>query len=217
MRPLTSRVAYLHLAYSLIAILSLSAASNVHADDALETPTPRQGQFVGLGLHGSLAAANDRDRGLRGPAPGYGFSLRLGERITKRLDLGLAIAYARISGESPWSFGRLTVHTQVYLSEKLFMHGGFGFGAAGGVDPEDTDFSRARFGDVFTAGVGHNMYLGDRSKSGGWLLTPVLTMEYGRDEVFPNAALWLGVEVSRWWGIPRSQLALDFDEAYKRR
>lgn len=41
----------------------------------------------------------------------------------------------------------------------------------------------------------------------------MLTTEYGRDDQFPNAGLWLGVEISHWWGIPRNQLDLDFDEA----
>ncbi len=186
------------------------------SDSALAKPSPRQGHYISLGFHGTSAIANDRDRGRRGPAFGTGYSLRLGERIMDRLDLGLAFAYASVGGDDPWSFGRLTVHAQGYITEKTFAHLGFGFGAAGGADPEDPDFSRGRFGDVYTAGAGHNFYLSDAGRSGGWIVSPTITMEYGRDDTFPNAGLWVGVEISRWWGIPRNQLDLDFDEAYKR-
>jgi hypothetical protein len=186
-------------------------------DRSLEKPSPRQGHYIAVGLHGTAATANDSDRGRRGPAFGTGFSLRLGERITERLDLGLAVAYASVGGDDPWTFGRLTVHGQGYITEKTFVHAGFGFGAAGGTDPEDPDFSRGRFGDVYTVGAGHNFYLTDKERSGGWIVSPVVTAEYGRDDKFPNAGLWVGVEISRWWGIPRNQLDLDFDEAYKRR
>ncbi len=186
-------------------------------DSPLEKPSPHQGHFIALGLHGVMGTANDRDRGRRGPAFGEGYSLRVGERIFDRLDLGLALAFASVGGDDPWSFGRLTVHAQGYATEKAFVHAGFGFGAAGGGDPEDPDFSRGRFGDVYTIGAGYNFFLSDTSKSGGWLLTPVFTAEYGRDDQFPNAGIWLGVEISRWWGLPRNQLDLDFDEAYKRR
>lgn len=186
-------------------------------DRSLEKPSPRQGHYIAVGLHGTAATANDPDRGRRGPAFGTGFSLRLGERITERLDLGLAVAYASVGGDNPWTFGRLTVHGQGYVTEKTFVHAGFGFGAAGGTDPEDPDFSRGRFGDVYTVGAGHNFYLTDKERSGGWIVSPVITAEYGRDDKFPNAGLWVGIEISRWWGIPRNQLDLDFDEAYKRR
>ncbi len=163
------------------------------------------------------ATANDAERGRRGPAVGPGFSLRLGERITERIDVGLALAYASVRGDHPWSFGRLTVHAQGYLTERWFLHAGFGFAAAGGVDPEDSEFSRGRFGDVYTIGAGTNIHLTDNSKSGGWIVTPRLTAEYGRDDTFPNAAVWLGVEISHWWGVSRDQLDLDFDQAYKPR
>lgn len=109
-------------------------------DSPLEKPSPHQGHFIALGLYGVGASANDRDRGLRGPGFGEGYSLRLGERITERLDLSLALGFASVGGDAPWSFGRLRVHAQGYLTKKIFIHAGFGFGAAGGGDPEDPDF-----------------------------------------------------------------------------
>ena len=195
---------------------TLASAETEPSSSGLEKPSPRQGHYIALGLHGTAATVDDANRGRRGPAVGLGYSLRLGERITDRLDLGLAVAYARIGGDAPWTFGRLTVHGQGYITEKTYVHAGFGFGAAGGIDPEDPDFSRGRFGDVYTVGAGHNLYLTDSARSGGWIVSPVATLEYGRDDTFPNAALWIGVEISRWWGIPRNQLDLDFDDAYRR-
>jgi hypothetical protein len=183
----------------------------------LEKPSPHQGHYIALGLHGTLGYVNDRDRGGRGPALGQGFSLRLGEAVTGWLDLGIALAYGSVRGDDPWSFGRLGVHAQVYPIEHYFVHGGFGFGVAGGDDPEDPGFSRFRFGDVYTAGAGRNIYLTDSKTSGGWIVSPTITAEYGRDDQFPNSVLWVGVEISHWWGIPRNQLDLDFDKAYYKR
>lgn len=183
----------------------------------LEKPSPHQGHYIALGLHGTLGYVNDRDRGGRGPALGQGFSLRLGEAVTGWLDLGIALAYGSVRGDDPWSFGRLGVHAQVYPIKHYFVHGGFGFGVAGGDDPEDPGFSRFRFGDVYTAGAGRNIYLTDNKTSGGWIVSPTITAEYGRDDQFPNSVLWVGVEISHWWGIPRNQLDLDFDKAYYKR
>lgn len=211
----------------LVAVSSLSVvlAADVRADDGdeassptslgLATPSPRQGHYVALGLHLASATVDDRDRGRRGPAVGQGITLRLGERLTPRIDVGIAFAYARIGGDESWSFGRLTVHGQLYTSERWFVHGGFGFGAAGGSDPEDPGFERGSYGDVYTMGVGRNFYLTSSNVSGGWIATPVVSAEYSRDSVFPNSAIMLGVELSRWWGVSRDQLALEAEKAYE--
>ncbi len=193
------------------------APSAPPAASVLSKPSPHQGHFIALGLHAVGAFANDRDRGRRGPNLGEGYSLRVGERITDWLDLGLSIGVANIGGKNPWTLGHFGIHAQYYPVEHWFVHGGFGFGAGGGDDPEDPAFSRGRFGDSYHAGVGHNIYLGDKERSGGWILTPVMTGEYGRDNQFPTTSLSFGLEISYWTGIPRNQLELDFDKAYKPR
>jgi len=181
----------------------------------LSKPSPRQGHYVALGLHLATGLVDDDNRGRRGPAVGPGFSLRLGERLTPRIDVGIAFAYARLGGEQPWSFGRLTVHGQAYVTDKWLVHAGFGFGAAGGDDPEDPELSRGSYGDVYTVGVGRNIYLSDASSSGGWIATPIVTAEYSRDSSFPNTALMFGIEISHWFGVSRDQLDLDIDQAYE--
>ena len=210
-----------------LACFALAAAAlplESFADDAstlrmrktvLQKPEPRQGHYVALGLHFTGARVNDSGRGVRGPTFGEGYSLRLGERITPWLDLGIAFAYGRTYGREAWSYGRLTVHGQFYPQKHTFVHTGFGFGAAGGTDLEDPDFDRGRFGDVYTAGVGYNHYLSPDDQSGGWVVTPVLSGEYHRDNLFPSTALWFGLEISYWTGIPKRQLDLDIERAYR--
>jgi len=215
---------------TIIALCLFVATATANADEAtgsgtagegapgrtlLTKPSPRQGHYLALGLHLASGLADDDDRGRRGPSFGEGISLRMGERITPRFDVGIAFAYARVRGDNPWSFGRLTVHGQAYVREHWFAAAGFGFGAAGGDDPEDPEFGRGSYGDVYTVGVGRNIYLSDASKSGGWIVTPVVTAEYSRDSEFANSAVWLGVEISHWFGVSRDQLDLDISEAYK--
>jgi len=180
----------------------------------LSKPSPRQGHYLALGIHLAGGLADDKARGRRGPAVGRGYTLRLGERITERFDVGIAFAIASVGGAEPWSFGRLTVHGQAYLSEKWFLSAGFGFGGAGGEDPDDPDFARGSYGDVYTIGAGRNLYLSNSHQSGGWILTPVVTLEYNRDSEFANAAAFIGVELSHWWGVPKRQLDLSVEEAY---
>ncbi len=184
---------------------------------ALEMPKPTQGHYLALGLHTLGAMAFDDGRGTRPPTFGTGFSLRLGEAVTSWLDLGLAFALGSTSGkeEDSLSLGRFTVHSQWYVSDRWFIQAGFGATNGQGADPEDLELNRGRYGDVYVAGLGANLYLSDGSRSGGWVLSPVLCIEVGPDSDFTTAAAWLGLEVSWWSGLARDKLELPIDEAYE--
>jgi hypothetical protein len=183
----------------------------------LELPKPNQGHYLAVGLYTLGAMAFDDDRGTRQPTFGTGFSLRLGEAVTDWLDFGLAFAVGSTLGEEEdtLSLGRFTVHSQWYVSRRWFLQAGFGATNGQGADPEDLDENRGRYGDVYIAGLGTNLYLSDAGQSGGWVLSPLLTLEVGPDSTFTTTALWLGLEVSWWSGLSRDKLELPVGEAYE--
>jgi hypothetical protein len=192
-------------------------APNAPAQLELELPKPNQGHYLAVALYTLGAMAFDDDRGTRQPTFGTGFSLRLGEAVTDWLDLGLAFAVGSTLGEKEdtLSLGRFTVHSQWYVSRRWFLQAGFGATNGQGADPEDLDENRGRYGDVYIAGLGTNLYLSDAGQSGGWVLSPLLTLEVGPDSTFTTTALWLGLEVSWWSGLSRDKLELPVGEAYE--
>jgi hypothetical protein len=183
----------------------------------LVPPKTSQGHFIALGLYGVGAMAFDPNRGTRAPTVGEGFSLRLGENVTPWLDLGVAFAYASTQGnpEDTLTFGRLGIQSQWYPSRNWFAQFGFGATSASGLDPEDLELTRNRYGAVFWTGIGTNIPISNRFRSGGWTLTPVATLEIAPGGMFTSTALWLGLEVSFWSGLSRNKLKLTTSEAYR--
>ena len=183
-------------------------------EEPLEKPVPNQGRYFALGIHFTSAMMDDANRGSRGPGPGYGFSLRLGESVTEKFDLGLTFDWGTSKGDAKLSFGRLTVHSQYQLGDRWYALGGFGFAGVSGPDKEDRAYGRGSFGDAYILGLGRNIFLTDANKSGGSVLSPVVSLEYLPHGDFQTTVLWVGVEISWWSGLPRDQLDLPFDEAY---
>ncbi len=193
-----------------------SATEQTPTEHKLYMPRPNQGHFISLGLGFIGTLANDTERGTRGPGYGMGYSLRLGEGVTNWLDLGIGLTYANTGTEAhDLTLGRLVVEAQWYPSDRAFVRTAFGFGVGGGVDPHDPEFDRFRFGDVYVLGAGAHFYLGDSNESGGWVMSPVATFEIGPDEEFTTMAASLGIEFSYWGGLPRNQLELPIDKAYR--
>lgn len=192
-------------------------AADAKPQVVLELPKPNQGHYLALGLYTLGAMAFDDGRSTRQPSVGFGFGLRLGESLTDWLDLGLALAIGSTQGreEDTLSLGRLTIHSQWYVSHRWFIQAGFGATSGQGADPDDRERNRGRYGDVYIAGVGANLYLSDAARSGGWVLAPVLTFEAGPDREFTTTAVWLGLEVSWWSGLSRDKLELPVGEAYE--
>jgi hypothetical protein len=182
----------------------------------LEFPKPNQGHFVALGAYGLATMAFDEKRGTRLPTFGEGFSLRLGEAITDWLDLSLAFAFGNSHGAAKDSltFGHLGIQSQWYLDPRWFVQLGLGAGMATGKDPDDLKLVRTRYGDVYWTGVGTHLYLSDSKQSGGWVLSPIATLEVGPSRSFTTASLWLGLEVSWWNGLTKDKLKLPVSQAY---
>ncbi len=195
--------------------LAQEQAQEPPKERVLVKPSPRLGHYIALGGHFIGGVIDDEDRELRGPAMGWGLSLRLGERMTNWLDLGIRFSYARMGGDDPWTFGHLMITSQLYVHEQLFAHVGVGAGSSGGKDPDDRGLSRGSYSAAYTAGLGYNLYLSDADRNGGFITTPTVTLEYHPDSEFANVAVMLGIEISYWGGVSRNQLDLPIEEAFE--
>jgi len=183
-------------------------------EEPLEKPVPNQGRYFALGFHFASAMMDDASRGTRGPGPGYGYSMRLGESVTESFDLGLTFDWGTTQGDAELSFGRVTVHTQYQLGNQWYALGGFGFAGVSGPDKDDRAYGRGSFGDVYILGLGRNIFLTDANKSGGTVPSPVMSVEYLPHRDFQTGVFWFGLEMSWWSGLPRDQLDLPTHEAY---
>ena len=183
----------------------------------LEKPKPAQGYYLSLGAYSVGAMAFDEQRDTRAPTLGPGFSLGYGQALTPWLELGLGIGYVQTVGEpvDTLSLFRMGLDSRWHFTERWFANAGFGVSAGQGEDPEDAGVTRDRYGDVYHLGLGRNLYLSSANQSGGWVLSPVLNAEIGPERPITTAAVWLGLEVSWWTGLPKRQLDLPLDEAYE--
>lgn len=183
----------------------------------LEPPRPSQGHYVGLMLAGVTAMAWDDDRGYRAPSFGVVGNLRLGQSVTRWLDLGIVFSFGQTFGDPARSlkYGGLRVQAQLYPVSRVFVRTGFGFLSAKGQDPNDDAFVRRSFGSVLELGIGAHLFLSDRNESGGWVLSPVFSAEVGPDPGLTTLTLALGLELSWWSGLRRDQLDLPIDRAYE--
>ncbi len=187
-------------------------------ETVLRKPQANQGHYIALGVNFGMAFADDDKRPTRGPAYGPGFQLRLGQEIAPWLDLGLAFAFSPLSlGDNvdELYLGRVGIQAQLRVDPKWYVLVGFGAGGSGGTDPQDKDFDRGRFGAVFTLGGGYNIYLSSQEDSGGWLLSPNVGIEIGPDPEFVTYSMWVGLELSHWFGLAKRKLDLPIDEAYE--
>ncbi len=197
-------------------LVTLVGASRAHAEESLlEAPRHRQGYYVAFGLNAALAYAREDGEGI-GPTYGQGFQLRFGQLLTPRLGLGLAIDFSgTASGDDSASFGALSLAGQAEIACNLAVHAAVGLSIVTLTsETDDADEPlRGVYGAAYTVGITYDWFLGNR-RSGGWALTPGLQLRATPGDTFAFGA-FLGLEITRWTGLPKNQLDLDTSEAYK--
>lgn len=184
----------------------------------LEEPSPRQGHFISAGAYGIGAMGWDESRGTRDPTFGQGFTLRLGESITRWLSLSLTAGFGFTYGakRDKLSLIRFGVSTQWYFTERWSFQAAFGATNGQGPDPQEHAKNRSRYGAFALAGVGYDFYLSNNARSGGWLVTPVVAVDVGPASKLTTSSVWVGVELSYWTGLSRDKLRLSTPNAYSR-
>jgi hypothetical protein len=175
----------------------------------LEEPRARQGYWIGVGLVGVASHLNEEGRN-RGFYTGSGFTLRIGELLTKRLGLGLLVEMGGIKkGSDKGSVGGLTLEGSSTLWRGLSARTGLGVGFVMVTDQNSQDKSlRGGAGSYFLAGTSYDFFPWRKRLTGGWAVTPTVDFRVMPDGNIHAYTVFAGLQVVWWSGLPRQMLIL---------
>ena len=181
----------------------------------LELPRPRQGYYLGGGLHGAVTRVRDGDQSL-GYWTGGAITLRAGQMFTDQFGLGLGIHFGSTAKErESATFGGLGLEGQWEILENLALRGGVGVGVVGLVDEADPDAERrGSFGGDYSLAVAYDLFVSRSKLSGGVAISPVVALRYLPDDPVATVLAACGVEVLWWVGLPSNELQLPPGEGY---
>ncbi len=190
-------------------LLGLLARPRLAQAQDLEEPRARQGYWIGLGATGVGAQLVEKGR-LIGVYPGGGFTLRLGQMLTRRLGLGLSVDYAYIrKNQDAGALGGLAIEVNVNLWRNLAVHSGAGFGLVMLTDQNSEDKAlRGGAGSYLLAGVSYDFFPWRNRLTGGWAVTPTVNFRAMPDGDIHSYTVFAGVQVIRWSGLLRKMLIL---------
>jgi hypothetical protein len=202
---------------AMAAVAGVLGAPLVGAQTLLESPRSRQGYYLAVGVLGSLDYNREHGDSL-GVWRGAGFSLRMGQLLTRRFGLGLTFDYAASSkGSQTADLGGLGFEAQWELAQNLAVHAQVGLGFAILNDPSDKDMpQRGTVSSGYLLGLSYDWFPSHTRRSGGFALTPVVQARLVPGD--PTTALigLAGVELAWWTGLPSNQLELPESDAYRR-
>jgi hypothetical protein len=194
-------------------------ASQDETDATLAAPAARQGYYLTAAAY-CVATANRADMEWLPVWPGWGTTIRLGQELDDRFGIALSLQLGMATGKKreATSFG-VGVEGQVTLVDRLLLRAGAGLGGTGvslrGGGEDERDIN-GRLGERYSIGASYAFFPLYESGSGGIAVNPTAQITLGPDSDFTSLALWLGVEVGWWLGLPNNQLALSIDEAFSR-
>jgi hypothetical protein len=184
----------------------------------LTKPGPRQGYYVGLGAEALVNGIYTDDPGWVGPHAGPYGALHVGQGILDTLALGLhigaGVAYSKdrqlilgnVSFEAKWSFYK-----------NLFVRPSIGFGFVDitrrkkGIDKVYSDI-----GGQYHLAAGYDFFpFHKKGKSGGVAVTPFVWGSYSNATNLHSVTGGIGLEITFWTGLPKNQLELTGDAAYR--
>lgn len=212
---------------SLIVLMSLAVPSGAFAQELeLLEPGGRQGYYIGGGFRQAVLTMDEEDLGNLGVMLGGGAALRLGQMVDDFFGFGLLISFGGGSTDE-WSggYGGLQLEGQIMPleGEDLAVRASIGLGALGigrtdmammtDDDPEGT------FGTLYTLGASYDLfpfYDKEKYETGGFAFSGYfdLTLLPGGNLLI--AGVFIGLEVTYWFGLQPSRLELPPDAAFKR-
>lgn len=196
-----------------VAAVALSTAT-ANAEDLLEKPRDRQGYYLALGLRSTVLYSQEDGDGL-GPWNGFTTRIALGQLFTERFGAGLTIDFGGASGDGQTAsmFG-LGMAGQAELFENFAAHASVGFGVVSLDDPDEDEGTRGAVGAMYTLGISYDWFPWSGG-TGGFSLTPSLELRaVPSNDVDAYIAL-IGLNFSYWTGLPRNQLELPPDKAFR--
>lgn len=211
---LPSKLAALSL--GLVALMPIRPA-HAQTTTALDKPSPRQGYYLSAGLH-ATSQFIWKDSDAQGARSSIGNTLRLGEMLTSRFGLGLLIGFTNADTAEDTAFmGGLSLEGQARVWRNLAVHAATGLGFVqltekNPVNPDDA--SEGVGGAMYTLGVSYDFFPYRKALSGGLSLSPTLRMHYIPGDALDGLAVFAGLDVIWWTGIPKNQLDLPPDRAF---
>ena len=200
----------------LVALLVLLALSGVARAQDLEAPRSRQGYYIGGGLHLSLQHNRDDDGSL-GNFRGSAMAFRMGQLLTERFGLGFAldIGGGTHDDDTSSTIG-LGLAGQMVLAGNLALHAGLGLGVVSITEKVgDEEELRGTYGSAYTLGLTYDWFIRP-CWTGGIALTPTLQLRALPGDPIDSYTMMFGLEITRWTGLPRNQLDLPPDQAFRR-
>ena len=187
------------------AALALGAARGARAQ-TLRAPEARQGFYVSAGAGATALATRDKGES-DGTATGLALTLHLGEMLTDRWGLGLAIEEGGASGQGiTRSIGGLTLEAQARLWRHLAARAGAGLGAASAKDPARVgDETHGTYGSLLTAGLSYDAFF-TSPRSGGWAITPACGLRAVPGGDVSSIAGVFTLSITWWSGLPAREL-----------
>lgn len=207
-------------ALALGAFLTTSLASSRQASaQQLEEPRNRQGYYIGLGLGLGTEGIWEKGESL-GAFSGSAFALHLGQLLTKRWGLGLALGSGGGQNKDKITAGAggLAIETSFLVWDTLALRAQSGFAFLSISDkenPDDKKRSRGTYGAAYGLGASWDLFPWKRL-SGGLAVTPTLQARYLPSGNFKVLTVMVGVDLLWFTGLPRNQLVLPDSEAYKK-
>lgn len=191
---------------ALLALAIVLGAARAASGQTLRDPEARQGFYISAG--GGLAAVAAWDKGQRdATAAGPAVTIHLGEMLTDRWGLGLAIEDASASHQGiATGVAGLTLEAQARLWGHLAAHAGIGMGGASAKDPARVgDESHGTYGTLLTAALSDDLFFTSR-RSGGWAVTPALGLRAVPGGDVSGLAGVFTLSITWWSGLPAREL-----------
>ncbi|MBN2528814.1 MAG: hypothetical protein JXR76_20660 [Deltaproteobacteria bacterium] len=189
----------------------------IAAAETLEKPALKQGYYFSLTPAFELVFVDSKQN--FGPWPSGGGQLRMGEALTRWLDLGLAGGVSVAKGND---LRLIHGHFGVEATLKPTRFWAFGVQAGMGF----ADFTRqksgmaeviGRFGATYGLTVQYDFFPGSRKdplKSGGLALTPMAGVYLGPADTTSVYSIFIGLSVSWWTGLSKNKLDLPLEKAF---
>jgi hypothetical protein len=195
-----------HRRKGLVLVMVALGVARAAGAQTVRDPEARQGFYVSAGAGANETAAWDKGQ-RNGTALGLAYTLRLGEMLTDRWGLGLAIEGGNTAhnGVTSVLFG-LALEGQARLWRHLAAHAGVGLAAASVDDPSRIgDETHGTYGSLLTASLSYDAFFTNRP-SGGWAVTPAFALRAVPGGDVRALAAVASVSLSWWSGLPPREL-----------
>lgn len=211
----------------LVTLFAAPASAQEQTEEIeLVEPAPRQGYYLALGTGSALIGGRADDGiGDLGFFLGGGFRLRFGQMSNDWIGFGLAVHFG--GGQSTdWAggWGGLAVDIQFKpfsdLDFAIRTNVGVGGGGVGRKDEtqETENDPDGVLATLYAVGISYDWFpfwdKGD--SSGGFAITPYLEGQLLPGDGLIMGGVFIGVELTYWFGLPKNKLKLPVDKAFDR-